>query len=399
MKKVAIVLMLIMLSFTLTSCWDMTELNKIGIIGAVGIDYDNGQYKLTFEINRPRRLGNSKEGDEKKEPAAHIEIEGESLSEALQNAYSVFERELYWPNIKVYLLTEKAAKRGILTIFEFLERYPEPRLNVPVLITKNASISEIFNVKGNIEGTTSEYINSLLQGIQYNSKGVNVTLLDYMFVKPQSGREGTVGVIERIQKKPIILGTQKTDGINSYMLKLEGTGIFVNNYLKGFLNGNETRVLNYVNGKIKEDTITVKGPDDNNVITSVHVYNSNCKKEVSINGNDVNINLKIDLKAMQILEHTGKLKILDTKNIGKIEKLMSEKVKTEVKETIKRVQSELNSDIFGFGESVYFRNPKEWESLKENWNELFSKCKVNVEVKTQITRHGTIDEPIKHKEN
>lgn len=394
MKKVAMLLILIFMLLTLSSCWDMTELNKIGIIGALGIDYEDGQYKLTYEIDRPRRAGKSASGEAEKEPYTYIESEGESLFDALRNASSIFGRKLYSPDIRVYLFSEKAARKGILDFFEFLERYPETRIHVAALIAKDASISEILSVKGNIEDTTSEYISALLDETRFNVRGLYITVRKYLFRRPQSGREGTLGVIERITKKPVTSADQKSEKANTYILKLEGAGVFLDDYLKGFLNGNETRYLNYINGDVRDDAITVKGPGDYG-ITSVNVVNSKSKKEVEINGNDVSLYLKIDLKAMQLVEHTDALDVYDPKTIKEIENSVSAKVKAEVENTVKKVQSEFHSDIFGFGESLYFKNPGEWQNVKENWSKLFSKGKVTVEVKTQITRHGAIDTPLK----
>jgi spore germination protein KC len=53
-----------------------------------------------------------------------------------------------------------------------------------------------------------------------------------------------------------------------------------------------------------------------------------------------------------------------------------------------------SSDIFGFGDLLYKEHPKEWNKVKENWNENFKDAHINVNVSSQINQTGILSKSI-----
>jgi spore germination protein KC len=51
---------------------------------------------------------------------------------------------------------------------------------------------------------------------------------------------------------------------------------------------------------------------------------------------------------------------------------------------VKKVQGEFGSDIFGFGNMIYRKDPKLWKKLREDWSETFSGLSVEVSSKIEI---------------
>jgi spore germination protein KC len=70
------------------------------------------------------------------------------------------------------------------------------------------------------------------------------------------------------------------------------------------------------------------------------------------------------------------------KNLKKIESIINKTFKKEIDKTIKKVQKEYKSDIFGFGERLYKDNNSYWKKVDKNWNDTFSNMKYNI--KTNI---------------
>jgi len=58
--------------------------------------------------------------------------------------------------------------------------------------------------------------------------------------------------------------------------------------------------------------------------------------------------------------------------VKEIERCNSQAVKQEVEHVIRKAQEELKSDIFGFGRIAYRKYPEKWDSIKDEWNEIFS---------------------------
>ena len=70
---------------------------------------------------------------------------------------------------------------------------------------------------------------------------------------------------------------------------------------------------------------------------------------------------------------------------------MKKKLKTILKATIKTIQNDFNSDVLGFGATIYKHDPKEWKKIKDNWEEEFPKLQVKIDVTVKINHLGAID--------
>jgi spore germination protein KC len=58
---------------------------------------------------------------------------------------------------------------------------------------------------------------------------------------------------------------------------------------------------------------------------------------------------------------------------------------------IEKAKKEYKSDIFGFGQSVYKKYPKEWNThYKKNWENEFAQTKVTIHSKALVRRIGLI---------
>lgn len=77
--------------------------------------------------------------------------------------------------------------------------------------------------------------------------------------------------------------------------------------------------------------------------------------------------------------------------IDELEKIYEKDLRENINKTIVTLQKQYKSDVFGFGEAIYRSNPKEWNKMKDHWDEEFSKLMFNVEVDLKIVRTGTKD--------
>lgn len=68
-------------------------------------------------------------------------------------------------------------------------------------------------------------------------------------------------------------------------------------------------------------------------------------------------------------------------------------MEVNIESAVKKVQQEYGTDIFGFGIAFHHKYPKQWEKIKENWDEIFKNAEFQIEVKTSIIRTGLINKP------
>ncbi|MGR6018729.1 Ger(x)C family spore germination C-terminal domain-containing protein [Bacillus paranthracis] len=66
-----------------------------------------------------------------------------------------------------------------------------------------------------------------------------------------------------------------------------------------------------------------------------------------------------------IQENNTNLDLSQPKNITLLEHVLEKQSEKQALQTIKKVQKQYGTDIFGFGEAIHRKYPSEWKGLKK----------------------------------
>ena len=400
-KKIILTILITIQMVLLTGCWSSKEINELGIVTMLTIDIEDGEIIVTAEVIVPKPpMGSTESG--KKESAKYVQGRGKSLFEAVRNTTLQFDRRLYLPHNQIYILSEEFAREGLAEYTDFILRDHELRETAQLLVAKGGKAYELMGISGGIEELSGAYIESLVKNIKFNSKAVSVTLTDYMRnyydveIQPVLGKiEKKEMTIEKIKGKK-----EKTTG-----LTIEGASVFNRGKLVGFLNGDEIRGYNFVRNKIQGGVIEFPTPQTSkarSTITSkilkgngntvVEITRSKTKNDIEVH--DGKIILKTQVKITGMLgEETGNIDTSNAEALKLLEKSCSNQVKRQIEKVIKKVQDEYSVDIFGYGKQYHRKDPKEWNNIKNNWDDIFAHAEVLVDVNTEIVRTGLVNKP------
>lgn len=101
--------------FLLTACWNYKDIDELTIAAGMAIDKTSqGKYLVTIEIVHIEAKG--QEGVKKSEL---IEVEGESLFDAIRNAISVNPHKIFWPHTKIVIFSRKWLVKALLALLIF----------------------------------------------------------------------------------------------------------------------------------------------------------------------------------------------------------------------------------------------------------------------------------------
>jgi spore germination protein KC len=81
---------------------------------------------------------------------------------------------------------------------------------------------------------------------------------------------------------------------------------------------------------------------------------------------------------------------LDTseiKTFHQLEKGTEKQIKKEILDAINKAH-QWKTDIFGFADAVYKKNPTYWKKNKNNWEDVFPEIPVQIQIHTEIRREG-----------
>lgn len=383
----------------LTGCWDRRELNDIGIVVAVALDKEpkTGKIIVTSQIIRPAAL--AKGASQKEAPVEIFSATGNTTIEAARNVTQVLDRRNVYFHTKLLVISEQIAKEGVISYLDVFSRGRESRGYIWICVAKDAPSRDILGVKKGIEQIQARYLVSLIRNEKFHFRSHTLNILRFYKQILGTGINPVTGTLEIVQSPayPIEQKPEKT----TRNIKLQRSAVFKKDKLVGYLTPQEARGYNWIIGKPKNGIMSMPSFLDPEKKYSVEILNSSSDIIPSLKGGKPSFVIRV--KATTALAETqGQTKPLNPGQmlelIKKAEKRNEVMIKTEMETAIRAAQTKFKSDIFGFGNSVSKKYPKEWAKMKSRWEELFPEAEYTLEVKATIKRTELTHSPMKAEE-
>lgn len=396
MKKYLSFLLIAILIFMLTGCWNRRELGELGIVGAVALDNVGVQIRETYELITPKTK-ESKSGDEP--PVSYLQSEGKTIFDANRNATLKYYKKLFWPHINMIYFSTEFSKNGLFNYIDYFNRNHESRRFVNLAVVDGSPAYEIISVTGIKDEIPSNYVEKLFENYSANGKSVSIKLSEFLKTYYTEGIEPVVGIIRKDKKVETMpektQNDEKEKKEENSAPSIEGLAVFKGDKLVGFFNGAEARGYNFIVGKIKSCVIVSASPDGFGK-NSMEIISASSDLKVKVKDNQYYATIKVKANGMLDGE-SGKEDITNSESINIIQENTSKVIKNEIQEALKKAK-EYSSDIFGFGECIHISNPEKWMQIKDNWNNEFPSLNVDVDVETSMQRSGVANRQLLYKE-
>lgn len=393
-KAAAVVLMIAFALLTLTGCWDKKELNELAIVMAIGFDKDvqTGKINLTIQVIRPSAL-NRQQGGSQESPYDIVSSSGRTVFDAIKEANKKLDRKLFFSDMKVIVVGERAAHEGLSDLMDFVSRTHEIRQTTWLVVTRN-EVDKVIELKHGIETVQASYMEGIIKTQKSN---VNVTSTDTIgFINKMSveGSNPVAGVFT-IQNEKSVSGSDNQPEWRQGLI-LSGTAVFKKDKLVGYLNSEETRGLNYLidakkTGYIHVPSLTEKGKK---ITIELKKADVQIDPVISNGRTTFNIQIKAEGNISEVNDATdvsdqGKLEMINREFKGSIQKA--------VRSTLAKSQKIYKADILGFGRAYEEKYPSRWKRIKDQWAEYFPDEPFNIKVKTKINQTGLQLAPLETK--
>ncbi len=382
MKK--LLLILITLTF-LTGCYNYRELNDLAIVTAVSISKEKDNYNIAVQVVNPKK---DQDTSSSNEPDFIVyKSKGKTLQAAFESLVKESPKRMYKTQMQILIIDEKMAKNNIKEVFEYLARNPEIRNEFNVLIGKSDNILETLTPLNNL--SSQNILDSLKASSKYlgntNLLTFNELLSDYQNEKT----EMAIPVIKLTSQKnkddknteKILEKTTTTPAI-----VLDNISIFKDNKLIGYLSTKETVSYNFINNNI---TLTnIKKDYPNNKYIAYKILKSKSKLEVTPKKHTITLTIKGNA---EINEATYNIDLSKEKNIKKLEKSLNKRLEKMITSSFNSTRKKYNSDIYGFEDLYYKKDPKYYNKIKKDWDSKeFQKIKLKVKSNIKIVEQGNI---------
>ncbi len=408
---------------SLTGCWDRRETPELAIVGSIGLDAgDEGRVLVSLEVIHADALarGPGPVSVPSKVVAWVFREEGRTVLNAIRNVETRTSRRMFVGQVNTVIFGQNLARQGIRRYLDVFERQSQFRRS---LILNVCDTGAGLLQRPLIEDIPSRTLSGQANTALYAGKTVVVTLNEFLRTLAEpgiepvtshtAGRQTRDAMVKRLgesvrQKNPSVMrpqpftadempeGELPPDSPVLDPLREAGTGeemegitvvpgiaVFRGDRLVGFLDGAEARGYLWAAGRIRGAILEIPSPLPGIEVLALEVIRVQSSIEPQISGQKIRI--KVTIGALLEISEVPVGFVMSQDTVGRIEEAANEFIRREVYRTLRRVQREYKSDIYGFGQAVYRKDPRLWRRLEDDWNRhIFPHLEVQVQVRSNI---------------
>ena len=362
---------------------DRLIVGQIGSVIGIGIDKENGKYKVTIQMANAG-VNNAKSRSQLS-PITTYDATSNTISNAYQSITNQVAKKLDTSHLQTILLSEDLLKdEGITPTIDFLIRLNKSSIYTPVAIVKNTNATDLMKTYTPIQNYPAMDIRSLLLNIaDKNSASVFTSpnnLLTNLF------KEGTDIYLPELK---VIGDTKEGSKIENIQTTSPSTKIVLNGYTifhdakpVNSLSIQEGNTYFLTQGNVKEGILEVNCTNDKTAVLTIE----NVKSEKKLL-KDNSLKLTVQIDGILKENNCAYISQIDRKAKKVLEKRFEKELKKNVDQLVKK-STESNSDFLGLGNTYYIKYPKRYKKVETN---LLKKMKVKTSIKVRIQKLGNVN--------
>lgn len=385
-KALAVIALSLLIPLLLTGCWNNMDLTELNIVAGLGLDRtEDGKIQLTVQIVEPGAIqaassGYGQGGGGQQKSVFIASQEGETVFEAARNILSTIDKKLFFSTAQVLILGERLSQEGIIETLDFFERDHEVDYLMDVLVSKGATPKQILEMETDVDAIQAMYIKGTIDNTSFRGTVKQTKLIELVKDLDCCGKQPVIGRISMEGDKAV---------------KTEGSAVFKNGKLAGWLDPYETRGYLFAVNEIKSALVNIATDSEK---AAMEIIRSSGDVSVAFDGGEPSsLTVKVKIKA-NVGAYEGSSQLDSPDSLRMLEKSLAEEVEKEITMALKTAQKKYASDIFGFGAYVHKYHPDYWKSVEKDWDEVFSDLPTDVHVEAKVMRTGIIKNPLKKDE-
>ncbi|WP_337104340.1 Ger(x)C family spore germination protein [Paenibacillus sp. YIM B09110] len=401
-KQVHTLILILFVTTLLTGCWDRIEIDERAVVLGVSIDKavedeeemesevthvegslpapGKDMVHVAIQIALPGRipLGPGESGGASGNPRQTlwvVDVFGHSIDDAFMNLQQQVSSRLFFGHLRVIVISEEVAKRGLENINDYFRRNSEVRRMAWLMVSKGKAI-ELMKASPKLERIPTLYLMSTLdEGIKMGKFPKDYIGIFWSNIS-KKGQEGFLPYVE----------LKKSDNVEikglAYFKGQKMVGATKPIEIAGYLGLRGINPAGY-RAVIKLDNLS------STVITSAAHRSSKIKVQIKNGVPHFAVDVMLEVNVEEIIGGES----ISMDNLGFLTEVEQKQGEASVKfyENIIKKTQQKKSDIFGFGEYVRAKEPGYWKrhiGSKEKWELLYPESTFDIHVVTKIRRIG-----------
>ncbi|WP_372631281.1 Ger(x)C family spore germination protein [Cohnella sp.] len=385
----------------LTGCWDRLEIEERAVVLGISVDTappgaakregeishtaegfpvpDVHMIRVSVQIALPGKIplgpGESGGGGKGSEQTVWVVgAEGHTVDDAIMNLQQQISGKLFFGHLRVIVVSEDIARRGMQNINDYFHRNPEVRRMAWMMICKGKA-EKLMNAAPELERVPALYLMSTMDNAVKLGKFPENYVGMYWSNSAKQGQEGYLPYVELKKHQNI---------------EVSGVAYFKDDKLEGMTKPFQVAAYMSIMGMNPagyRGVVKIGGASD-----SVMVYATSRRSTIKVRMQDgepiVNVSIFTEVNLEEKIN--DQITIKDSASLIQIEEQNKKSLQKETKALILEMQ-EKGADIFGFGEYVRAKKPGYWNARigsKSKWQRAFKELRIEVEVDSKIRRIG-----------
>lgn len=391
MKHKIVLTALILLLFFTAGCWSRMELDKRAIVAGYGADKakEEGKINVTVQVVKPAGIKSSpRDGGVSQQAVAIYKSTGYTFYDAIHNLSMVVGRKLFLTETKILVVGDDLAREGIGSVIDFYDRNREASTLDALLVAKGEA-NEVLETEFGTERVWAYGISHMVKAMKEHGKAPEIEIRDFLKAVESKTTAPVATAVQVVRKEK---GEGKAEGDTTVLpkdIKISGTAVFHHYKLAGWLNEKETRGLLWVTGEIKGGIIVAPAPGGEGKPVAFEIVRASGEIKPEVKDGNLTITVEVREEGDLGEEQPDSVDISSPDVWRQLEDREKEAIEEEIRAAVVKAQ-ELNADIFGFGEAVHRKHPREWKQFEDNWAEIFPTLTVNLAVEAKLRHPGKV---------
>lgn len=400
-KLLRLLLILPLLSLLLSGCWDDRELNELGITSGSAYDWENNQWKATYQVINPSSgasgMGGSGGGSTSSPPFLTFTVKGRTIMEAIERTNLTSTREMFFSHSRITVIGESLARHGINQLIDMFLRKQDARETVFVFIS---------------QGDAGMILDQLMQMTKNQGAGIQLMieqesrLLSYYpgtrlyELAMALASESKSAVLPEI----LLTGSQTMDETSETAvtdlpsrLALGRLGVIKGDTFAGWLSQKQAFGLSFLTDNVDSATIAFPSrPAASDKLDASFVLQNSATTIRPVWAKDHYV-MEVNVKGSGVLTELGSIMDLnDRKAISEMEESLEQRVLELMNNAWTEVKR-LKADVTGFAVRVHRSDPKRWKQIEQekSWDSVFQEIELRPQVSIEMERTGLSNKSFK----
>lgn len=355
----------------LCGCMTHTELDKEAIIEAVGIDYENGEYKVTAQYFNTDSEGGSTMVNNTEPNVIVVAGKGKTVSDALEDASYRSGKAFMLGITGVCVIGKEAAKQDIKPLLSFATSNYQSNPKMYVTVAEKKA-EEVINVKFKEGSASVDKLENILKNADKLGLCKPLRLFEIMKKLSQPTKSLVLPLFKVIDDE----GGFTEDDKN---VCIDGGALIHNGKYETSISIKEMSGVQFLSGEAKTAQLTVT---DNDEDVTVVLYNVKADIEPTYKKGKLSFVIRLTADGKYANSNLSDPEEKSNRVARLCEKAVIERVNLAVEKTLKS----RGADAFGLKHAITSKEYYSWLKIEENYGELLKNGTYDVECKVTIRR-------------